>query len=341
MKESIYKNYDELPLFLNAATVAKVLGIAPSSSYELMHEKDFPALRIGNRIVVPKEAFIRWVEHHNVWTIIYSLRREDAARLDYDNAASWRALLRSKQADFAEAMQIPPSQLRWYAAFHDEGEHPHIHMMLWSDDPKYGFLRKDKLLHLQSILTNMIYADELKAVYVQKDIAYKDVTGAARETMRRIVDRLESVKNPPESIQKKMMELVLELRTITGKSSMDISESRSRIWWIPSWMNWKKCRRLLRIMPSGTTCAIRWRAITRIALGSIIRSHSRKNSEPSRTRSFRKRSVCGSRWSRNLHRVKNRLRKKLLETLLQIRRLQMKILRPQPLILCGFHPSIC
>ena len=64
MKESNYKSYDELPLFLNAATVAKVQGIAPSSSYELMHEKDFPALRIGNRIVVPKEAFIRWVEQH-------------------------------------------------------------------------------------------------------------------------------------------------------------------------------------------------------------------------------------------------------------------------------------
>ena len=64
MKESIYKSYDELPLFLNAASVAKVLGIAPSSAYELMHEKDFPALRIGNRIVVPKEAFIRWVEQH-------------------------------------------------------------------------------------------------------------------------------------------------------------------------------------------------------------------------------------------------------------------------------------
>ena len=153
----------------------------------------------------------------NVWTIIYSLRREDAARLGYDNAASWRALLRSKQADFAEAMQIPPSQLRWYAAFHDEGEHPHIHMMLWSDDPKYGFLRKDKLLHLQSILTNMIYADELKAVYVQKDIAYKDVTGAARETMHRIVGQLESVENPPESIRQKLMELALELHTVNGK----------------------------------------------------------------------------------------------------------------------------
>ena len=153
----------------------------------------------------------------SVWTIIYSLRREDAARLGYDNAASWRALLRSKQADFAEAMQIPPSQLRWYAAFHDEGEHPHIHMMLWSDDPKYGFLRKDKLLHLQSILTNMIYADELKEVYTKKDIAYKDVTEAARETMRRIVGKLESVENPPESIQQKLLELALELRIVSGK----------------------------------------------------------------------------------------------------------------------------
>ena len=64
MKESICKNYDELPLFLNAATVAKVLGIAPSSSYELMHEKVFPALRIGSWLVVPNEQFRLWVERH-------------------------------------------------------------------------------------------------------------------------------------------------------------------------------------------------------------------------------------------------------------------------------------
>ncbi len=64
MKESVYKNYDELPLFLNAATVSKVLGVSPSSGYELMHEKDFPALKIGNRIVVPKGDFIQWVARH-------------------------------------------------------------------------------------------------------------------------------------------------------------------------------------------------------------------------------------------------------------------------------------
>ena len=64
MKESTYKSYDELPLFLNAETVAKVLGVSPSSGYELMHEAGFPTLKIGNRIVVPKEQFIRWVSEH-------------------------------------------------------------------------------------------------------------------------------------------------------------------------------------------------------------------------------------------------------------------------------------
>lgn len=64
MKASEYKHYDELPLFLNAETVAKVLGVSPSSGYELMHEKGFPALRIGSRIVVPKEKFIAWVEQN-------------------------------------------------------------------------------------------------------------------------------------------------------------------------------------------------------------------------------------------------------------------------------------
>ena len=64
MKESAYKNYDELPLFLNAATVAKVLGVSSSSGYELMHEPDFPVLKIGNRLVVPKEKFVEWVSQH-------------------------------------------------------------------------------------------------------------------------------------------------------------------------------------------------------------------------------------------------------------------------------------
>ena len=64
MKESEYRSYDDLPLFLNSATVAKVLGVSPSSGYELMHEPGFPVLRIGNRMVVHKEQFIQWVKEH-------------------------------------------------------------------------------------------------------------------------------------------------------------------------------------------------------------------------------------------------------------------------------------
>ena len=64
MKESVYKSYDELPLFLNSELVAKVLGVSPSSGYELMHQPDFPVLRVGSRMVVPKERFIQWVEEH-------------------------------------------------------------------------------------------------------------------------------------------------------------------------------------------------------------------------------------------------------------------------------------
>lgn len=62
MKEAIYTNFEELPLFLNAETFANVLGISVSSSYELMHEKDFPAIRIGSRLVVPKEKLQRWID---------------------------------------------------------------------------------------------------------------------------------------------------------------------------------------------------------------------------------------------------------------------------------------
>ena len=173
----------------------------------------------GAELHVDLEKTMQELKAHegNVWTIIYSLRREDAAQLGYDNAESWRLTLLAHQNDFAEAMQIPLEHLRWYAAFHDEGEHPHIHMMLWSDDPQYGFLRKDRLLHMQSILTNTIYADELKEIYIQKDVAYKEVTEAAREIMRELVDRMESGPEPPATIQQKLLELALELRTVGGK----------------------------------------------------------------------------------------------------------------------------
>ena len=151
----------------------------------------------------------------NVWTIIYSLHREDAERLGYNNAAAWRKLLISQQNKFSEAFHIPASALHWYAAYHDADTHPHIHMMIWTDQETV--LKRDAVVKLRSVMTNSIFQAELENLYIRKDTAYKDVTEAARAVMHDLVDRMESVSDPPASIQQKLLELALELRMVSGK----------------------------------------------------------------------------------------------------------------------------
>ena len=151
----------------------------------------------------------------NVWTIIYSLHREDAERLGYNNAAAWRKLLVSQQNKFAEAFHIPASALHWYAAYHDADTHPHIHMMIWTDQETV--LKRDAVVKLRSVMTNSIFQAELENLYIRKDAAYKDVTEAARAVMHELVDCMEAVSDPPASIQQKLLELALELCTTGGK----------------------------------------------------------------------------------------------------------------------------
>jgi hypothetical protein len=151
----------------------------------------------------------------NVWTIIYSLHREDAERLGYNNAAAWRKLLVSQQNKFAESFHVPASALHWYAAYHDADTHPHIHMMIWTDQETV--LKRDAVVKLRSVMTNSIFQAELENLYIRKDIAYKDVTEAARTVMHDLANRMEFISEPPASIQEKLLELVLELRTVSGK----------------------------------------------------------------------------------------------------------------------------
>lgn len=153
----------------------------------------------------------------NVWTLIYSLRREDAARLNYDNAESWRNLLMQHQHDLADAMKIPLSHFRWYAAFHNEGHHPHIHMMVWSDDPKRGFLTPDGIAMMRSKLTNSIFKDEMTEIYVKKDVAYKELTSAAQDAMRILIQKMQTGICDCPAIEQSMSKLVQELETTSGK----------------------------------------------------------------------------------------------------------------------------
>ena len=142
---------------------------------------------------VDLDAAMSELEAHdgNVWTIIYSLRREDAARLGYDNADAWRGLLMMHAQDLAKAMKIPTDHFRWYAAFHNEGHHPHIHMMVWSDDPKEGFLTREGIATMRSKLTNTIFRDEMIQIYERKDVAYKELIEVAQDTMRELIQKME------------------------------------------------------------------------------------------------------------------------------------------------------
>ena len=153
----------------------------------------------------------------NVWTIIYSLRREDAARLEFDNADAWRTLLMENAPTLAKSMKISLNNFHWYAAFHDEGHHPHIHMMVWSDDPKEGFLTKGGIAAMRSKLTNAIFRDEMQQIYERKDMAYSDLVEAAQNAMREMISRVQHQICDSPIIEDNMRQLVQALETTTGK----------------------------------------------------------------------------------------------------------------------------
>lgn len=153
----------------------------------------------------------------NIWTHIISLKREDAERLGYDHAAQWRNLIRSHRNEIAAAMNIPPGDFRWYAAFHDEGGHPHIHMMAWSVKPGQAYLSKDGIRKMKSALTNDIFKQELLHTYEQKSSSRDELVRRAREEMKALIQEMRtSIDSHPE-VESLMMTLVTQLGEVKGK----------------------------------------------------------------------------------------------------------------------------
>ena len=162
---------------------------------------------------------LKEIEEHpgNVWTFIWSLRREDAAQLGYDHADSWQKLIKAHQVEIAEAMKVPPDQLRWCAAFHDESGHPHVHAMVWSADPKRGHLTREGINAIRSKLTNDIFQDELYSLYQEKDISYKELVAATRQSMRELIAKMQNTVCDSPAIGEKILALSQSLETATGK----------------------------------------------------------------------------------------------------------------------------
>ena len=101
----------------------------------------------------------------NMWTAIISLRREDAERLGFNSGERWRTFLRGQVRELATNMKIPMNNLRWYAAFHNESHHPHVHLIMYSSNPKEGYLTKQGLENLRSSFARDIFKQDLISVY--------------------------------------------------------------------------------------------------------------------------------------------------------------------------------
>ena len=168
---------------------------------------------------VSLNASLKEIEEHpgNVWTFIWSLRREDAARLGYVHAENWQKLIKAHQVEIAEAMKISPNQLRWCAAFHDEGGHPHVHAMVWSTDPKRGYLTREGINAIRSKLANDIFQDELYSLYQEKDISYKELVSTTRQSMRDLIAGMQETVCDCPVIGAKMLALSQSPETAKGK----------------------------------------------------------------------------------------------------------------------------
>ncbi len=153
----------------------------------------------------------------NVWTHIISLKREDAERLGYDNAKAWRNLLRTHRNEIASAMNIPPQDFRWYAAFHDEGCHPHIHMMAWSVKPGQAYLNQEGIRKIKSELTRDIFQGELLHLYEEKSASRDELVRQSRKALLELTKRMRLEFCDSPVLEAKMLELAKSLEAVKGK----------------------------------------------------------------------------------------------------------------------------
>lgn len=153
----------------------------------------------------------------NIWTAIYSLRREDAQRLGFDTAARWRDLLRSQAITLAEGLKIPPTHLKWYAAFHNEGHHPHVHLIAYSTKPGEGFLTKQGMEKIRSALAQEIFRQDLVSVYQQQTAHRDELRRVSREKIAGLVKRISGGVCENPQVERLLRELANRLSKVKGK----------------------------------------------------------------------------------------------------------------------------
>ena len=158
-------------------------------------------------------AIRREIDEHqgNVWGIIISLRRDDAERLGYNSAEQWINLLRSRRNDIAKEMNILPSNLRWYAAYHNKETNPHVHIMVWSKEPREPYLSREGIHNLKQTFATDIFRQELTSIYKKQTEVRDDLKGKYKSVIAKVVAK---IKNGDHAVAP---ELVMKMQILSER----------------------------------------------------------------------------------------------------------------------------
>ena len=202
-------------------------GVEKRGSHGLFNEKDEPIIlnQVANEIAEHKG---------NVWSHVVSLRREDAVRLGFDNSDAWRELVKRHISDIAKAQNIPLCNLKWYAAYHDTTHHPHIHLLVYSTNPKQGFLTKAGIDKIRSAFANDIFHDDLQSIYQEQTVSRDELKAVSKKEFESIVNRIASNGYTYPQLEEPIRKLYIQLQNVKGKKvygylPMEIKETVNKI----------------------------------------------------------------------------------------------------------------
>ena len=185
-------------------------GVEKRGSHGLFNEKDEP--------IILNQAANEIAEHKgNVWSHVVSLRREDAVRLGFDNSDAWRELVKRHISDIAKAQNIPLCNLKWYAAYHDTTHHPHIHLLVYSTNPKQGFLTKAGIDKVRSVFANDIFHDDLQSIYQEQTVSRDELKAVSKNEFESIVNMIASNDHTDPQLEELIRKLYIQLQNVKGK----------------------------------------------------------------------------------------------------------------------------
>ena len=202
-------------------------GVEKRGSHGLFNEKDEP--------IILNQAANEIAEHKgNVWSHVVSLRREDAVRLGFDNSDAWRELVKRHISGIAKAQNIPLCNLKWYAAYHDTTHHPHIHLLVYSTNPKQGFLTKAGIDEIRSAFANDIFHDDLQSIYQEQTVSRDELKAVSKNEFESIVNMIASNDRTDPQLEELIRKLYIQLQNVKGKKvygylPMEIKETVNKI----------------------------------------------------------------------------------------------------------------